>query len=338
MLSKSKFLPYLLITFIVILIIFIGNAILYRAHFSIINSLVVSIIMLFYFFILEGVAYKIFKGSSNLKVICILLLCIIFFSSFFIIHKLVYDILPNFDIKLYAYRVELSNTVFIKNVTTSFLTIFFLSSVVASRRDAIKSHMIIKELWYRNSFSKSNPHFFKSLFTTALCRAIMGQGKDSPEMLVKLCEIVSYVLSREGLKSEFISLKKEWIQVEHFIDLMRWYYGEDKVMLTVNDIIISEHYQIISLLILSALENANKYADWESEVPIVIKVHKVKSDLEVIIENTFCKQDRAQHQGERSGISSLYQRISRYGNKYKIAYKENNNVFIFKITLRNYDI
>ena len=337
MLSKSKILPYLLITFIIILIIFIGNAILYRANFSIINSLVVSIIMLFYFFILEGIAYKIWKGSSNLRVICILLLCFLFFSSFFIIHKLVYDILPNFDIKLYAYRVELSNTVFIKNVTTSFLTIFFLSLVVASRRDAIKSHMIIRELWYRNTFSKSNPHFFNSLFTTALCRAIMGQGKDSPDMLVKLCEIVSYVLRREGLKSEFISLKKEWIQVEHFIDLMRWYYGEDKVMFTINDE-ISERYQIISLLILSALENANKYADWESEVPILIKVHKVKSDLEIIIENTFCKLERAQHQGERSGISSLFQRISRYGNKYKIAYKENNNVFIFKITLRNYDI
>jgi len=249
---------------------------------------------------------------------------------------LVYDILPNFDIKLYAYRVELNNTVFIKNVTTSFLTIFFLSSVVASRRDAIKGHMIIKELWYRNAFSKSNPHFFKSLFTTALCRAIMGQGKDSPDMLVKLCEIVSYVLRRESVKSEFISLKKEWIQVEHFIDLMRWYYGEDKVMLTINDE-ISERYQIISLLILSALENANKYADWESDVPIAIKVHKVKSDLEVIIENTFCKLERAQHQGERSGISSLFQRISRYGNKYKIAYKENNNVFIFKITLMNYE-
>lgn len=336
MLSKSKLLPYLILTFIVILIIFIGNAILYSAHFSIINSLAVSIIMLFYFFILEWIAYKIFKGSSNLKVICILILCLIYFSSFFIIHKLVYDILPNFDIKLFAYRVEQNNTVFIKNVTTSFLTIFFLSSAVASRRDVIKSHMIIKELWYRNSFSKSNPHFFKSLFTTALGRAIMGQGKDSPDMLIKLCEIVSYVLSREGLKSEFISFKKEWIQVEHFIDLMRWYYGEDKVMLTINDE-ISERYQIISLLILSALENANKYADWESDVPIVIKVHKVKSDLEIIIENTFCKLDRAQHQGEKSGISSLSQRISRCENKYKIAYKENKNVFIFKITLMNYD-
>ena len=336
MLSKSKILPYILLTFIVIIIIFIGNAILYNAHFSIIKSLVVSVIILFYFFLLEWLAYKIWKGPSNLKVICILLLCLLFFSSFFIIHKLVYDILPNFNIKLFTYRVEQNNTAFIKNVATSFFTIFFLSSAVASRKDAIKSHMIIKELWYRNSFSKSNPHFFKSLFTTAVCRAIMGNGKDSPGMVVKLCEILSYVLSREGVKSEFISLKKEWIQVEHFIDLMRWYYGEDKVMLTVNDK-ISERYQIISLLILSALENANKYADWTSEVPIAIKVQKVKSELEIIIENTFCNQDRAQYQGEKSGLSSLSQRISRYGNKCKLAYKEDKNVFIFKITLMNYE-
>ena len=336
MLSTSKLLPYLILILIVIIIIFIGNAILYSAHFSFVNSLVVSIIILFYFFILEAIAYKIWKGSLNWKVICILLLGIIFISTFFIIHRLVYDILPSFDIKLFSYRVEQSNSAFRKNVTTSFLTIFFLSSVVASRKDVIKSHLIVKELRYRNSFSKSNPHFFNSLFSTAMARSLLGHGNDSPDMLLKLCDIVDYVLNRDAEKSEFISLKKEWIQVEHFVDLMRWYYGEDKVLL-MGDYKIFERYQILSMLILSALENANKYADWDSDLPIMIKVQNVKSDLEIIIENTFCKQKRVYMQGRNSGISSISQRISRYGNKYKIAYKENKNVFIFKITLLNYD-
>lgn len=336
MLSKSKLLPYLILTFIVVLIIFIGNAVLYSTYFSAVNSLVVSIIILFYFFILEWIAYTIWKGSLIKKVICILLLVLIFISTFFIIHRLVYDILPNFDIKLFSYSVKQSNTAFRKNVTTSFLTILFFSAVAASRKDVIKSHLIIKELWYRNSFSNSNPHFFKSLFSTAIVRSLLGHGKDSPDMLIKLCEISDYVLNRKTAKLEFTSLKNEWIHVEYFVDLMRWKYGEDKVMLRI-DYKISETYPIISLLILSALENANKYADWTSDLPIVIKVQKVKSDLEIIIENTFYKQNREYIQSGKSGISSLLERISRYGNKYKIAYKEINNIFIFKITLLNYD-
>jgi hypothetical protein len=331
----------IVLTFFIIILLF--NLLTYSTAVKMYNVLTVSIITVVYFIINEKLIFRIFIGSGIVKIICSVLLLLIFYNIKDVLFHVIYHRLPEYNIVLFSYEIVPGNLLFKKNITKSCITVSVIALFVASFKFFTKKRgqdrSVIDDLQYRIVLSRINPHFFKSIFSTALGRSIIGQGDTVPQILIKLSDIISYILNKDDDdddQDEFIPLQDEWKQVENFLNILKWKYGDSKVRI-LQDRKFSSTVKIPSLLLLTAIENANKYTDWREESPFNINVQHLPDAIKICVSNIFHPRERLKMPSTNFGLHALKERIFRYNEDYKLVFKEEENIFSINFIIKNND-
>lgn len=319
------------------IIILLFNILTYSANIQIYNVLTVCVITVIYFIINETLIFQILIGSNIVKIISSVLLLLVFYNIKDILFYLIYNRLPEYNIVLYSYEIAPSNLLFQKNISRSCITVSVIALFVASFKFFIKKRgqdrSIIDDLHYRIILSRMNPHFFKSIFSTALGKSILGQGHTVPHILIKLTDIISYILNKDDNHDKFIPLQQEWEQVENFLNILKWKYGDSKVKIF-QDKEFSSTVKIPSLLLLTAIENANKYTDWSEENPFNINVEHHPYAIKICVSNIFHPRERSKIPSTNFGLHALKQRIFRYNEDYKLVFNEVDNTFSINFLIK----
>ncbi len=329
---KTAYRFHIVIASTLFIIILIFNVWTYSFAVKIFNVLTVCMITVIYFIINEMLFYGILVGSKIVKIISTILLLLLLLNIKDILFHLIYHKLPEFNIVLYSYEISPNNLLFHKNITRSCITVsliaLFVSTFKFLTKKRLKDRSIIDDLKYRIVLSRTNPHFFKSIFSTALCKSILGQGQSVPHILIKLSDIITYILNNDEEKENdgFIALQDEWYQVENFLNILKWKYGDSKVKIF-QDRKFSSTIKIPSLLLLTAIENANKYTDWREETPFNIKVQHLPDAIQICVSNIFHPSERLKKPSTNFGLHALKERIFRYNENYSFVLKEDENKF-----------
>lgn len=326
------------LTFFLVILFF--NLLIYQLAINIYNVLIVSIITIVYFIINEELIYGIITGSRGVKVICLFILLLLFYNIFDLLYHIIYRKLPEYNIILFSYEVAPDNIQFNKNISRSCVTVSLISLSVSSykffRKRRFQDKSVIDDLEYRIMLSRVNPHFFKSIFTSALCKSIFGQGHAVLQILIKLTDIIAFILYKDDKNDQLIALQEEWKQVENFLNILKWNYGDSKVKVF-QDRQFSSTIKIPSLLVLSAIENANKYTDWSEDEPFHIKVQHHPDVIQICVSNIFHPRERIKKPSTKFGLYAIKKRIFRYNKNYNVVFKEEENIFSIDIKIKNND-
>ena len=337
MMIRTAYRFYLIIVLLLFIVILLFNILTYSKNIHIYNVFTVSVITIIYFIINETLIFQILIGSSIVKIICSVLLLLVFYNIKDILFHVIYQKLPEYNIVLYSYEIAPNNILFQKNITRSCITVSIIALFVSSWKFFIKrrglDRSVIDDLHYRIILSRMNPHFFKSVFSTALGKSILGQGHTVPHILIKLTDIISYILNKDDEHDKFIPLQEEWKQVENFLNILKWKYGDSKVKIF-QDRKFCSTVKIPSLLLLTAIENANKYTDWGKENPFNINVEHHPYAIKICVSNIFHPRERSKIPSTNFGLYALKQRIFRYNEDYKLVFNEVDNTFSINFLIK----
>jgi LytS/YehU family sensor histidine kinase len=179
-----------------------------------------------------------------------------------------------------------------------------------------------------------NPHF---LFNTLnnLYSMSLHDSKKTPEMILKLSQLLSYMLYE--CKDEMVSLEQEITFIKNYIALEA-IRVEDiaKVHFEING--TNPGFKIPPLLFIPLIENAFKHGI-SSEVEhsdIRIKIHIYENKVELNTENPLDKtriDDDNKHKG--LGLENVNKRLELiYPNKYKLEVKKNGQCFKTRLVLK----
>ena len=184
--------------------------------------------------------------------------------------------------------------------------------------------------------SQISPHFFFNTLNNIYSLALEKSNK-TPQIILKLSEMMRYLLNES--KNKRISLKKEIMCIQNYLDLERLRYGE-QLELEMNITGDIRNKQIAPLLLLSFIENAFKHGVNKSieKVKIIIEFKIIDSFLYFSISNPTPKLEKQNQMNKKPvgiGIKNVKKRLALGYNKedYDLSIKNAaNNFYVdFKI-------
>ena len=184
--------------------------------------------------------------------------------------------------------------------------------------------------------SQISPHFFFNTLNNIYSLSLEKSSK-TPQIIMKLSELMRYLLYET--KNKRISLKKEILCIQDYLDLERLRYG-DQLELEMNITGNIEGKQIAPLLLLSFIENAFKHGINKSikKVKIIIEFKIVDGFLYFSISNPTSKIKNINQIDKKPvgiGIKNVKKRLELGYKKedydLKINSDENNFYVKFKI-------
>ena len=184
--------------------------------------------------------------------------------------------------------------------------------------------------------SQISPHFFFNTLNNIYSLSLEKSNK-TPQIIMKLSELMRYLLYET--KNKRISLKKEILCIQDYLDLERLRYG-DQLELEMNITGNIEGKQIAPLMLLSFIENAFKHGINKSikRVKIIIEFKIVDGFLYFSISNPTSKNENINQIDKKPvgiGIKNVKKRLELGYKKedydLKINSDENNFYVKFKI-------
>ena len=185
------------------------------------------------------------------------------------------------------------------------------------------------------SFLKAqmNPHLLFNTLNNIYSLAQLG-SKDTPEMILKLSEIMDYTLYE--CNEDRVLVTKEWALIENYADLEALRFNERVDLILSQNIDMSEAV-VAPLLLIPIVENAFKYSLTGGEKTPVIKINlKVKNGkLELKTWNTKSLVGRNSQSGKNGiGIENLRKQLSlQYPNRHNLKIEETESDFMVKLNI-----
>ena len=159
-----------------------------------------------------------------------------------------------------------------------------------------------KKLEAELSFLRSQiqPHFFFNTLNN-LYSLTLTQSKKAPDTVLKLSELMSYVIY-EG-KSKRVKISKEIKHIHDYLDLEKLRYSNRlEATLEINGNI--DNYYMPPLILVPFIENCFKHGDTHSnKIPILIKINVLDNVLHYsVINNVGSEENINDNSDERGGI------------------------------------
>lgn len=199
---------------------------------------------------------------------------------------------PNYFIAVYIGEIYVVGfTMAIK------LGIDYVSSI--NKRRELENKKMEAELSFLRS--QIQPHFFFNTLNN-LYSLSLRKDRKAPEMILKLSELMSYVIY-EG-KSRYVSLKQEIKHIQDYVDLEKLRYM-DKLEVTMEITGNVEKYSMPPLILVPFVENCFKHGNTNSDkIPILIKIDVKDDRLEYVVKNEpgDRKKNNVPRKDLRSGI------------------------------------
>ena len=179
-----------------------------------------------------------------------------------------------------------------------------------------------------------NPHFlFNSL--NVLYSLVRKKAKEAPEAIIKLSDILRYVLYEAN--EEFVPLQKEIKLIRDYMDLQQ-YRHETKVHFQRN--VDDEETPILSMIMLPLIENAYKHGDksTKNELEIQINLNCSGNKFEFSVENPV--SDKARESMEHHsgiGLENIRKRLEYFYPDHfqlEIRNERNRHLVTLMITIK----
>jgi sensor histidine kinase YesM len=258
------------------------------------------------------------------------------FMNLFFFDALVDFILPGYYFISYYEFTDIAKFVTVYILVTSLIKLakswFVLSEAdkQVARLQKEKTEIELKALK-----AQVNPHFlFNSL--NVLYSLALKKSEESPDVIVKLSDILRYVIYESG--KEFVALSDEVKLIQDYLDLQR-YRIESKTKVTFITDIKEDHLTIAPMLFLPLVENSFKHgvrADIRpAYVDIILKADSQEIQFE--IENN--KGNSGSVDVEKPsgiGLSNIKNRLSLlYPSNHLLEINESDTFFRIKLIIRN---
>jgi len=182
--------------------------------------------------------------------------------------------------------------------------------------------------------SQVNPHFFFNTLNN-IYSLVYQKSDDAPEAVMKLSSIMRYMLY--DATTDKVLLEKEIEYLKSFIELEKLRLrNKDFVSLTING--SSEGLTIAPMILIPFVENAFKHASRIVAAPGIMVSLDISS-LEIIFEvKNFIRKNQHAHTDQQGGLGliNIRRRLELlYPRKYSLEIKQDEDLFIIRLIIRN---
>jgi LytS/YehU family sensor histidine kinase len=214
------------------------------------------------------------------------------------------------------------------------LGIDYVSSV--KREKELENKKMEAELSFLRS--QIQPHFFFNTLNNLYALTLI-QSKKAPETILKLSEVMSYVIY-EG-KSKRVDLFKEIKHINDYLDLEKLRYT-DKIEATLEITGNLEGYFMPPLILVAFIENCFKHGNTHSDkIPILISVNVANQRLKYSVKNEIKSQkEEVSKKDIRSGIGlkNVKRRLDLlFKNDYNLRIQQDQKTFAVTLNMPLYD-
>ena len=177
-----------------------------------------------------------------------------------------------------------------------------------------------------------NPHFLFNALNNIYSLAVSEKGKKTGDSIMKLSELLRYVLYEKEDAQNKVSLDKEIKHINSYIDLIKLRYDGD-VFINFSIEGYPNGKRIAPLLLFPLIENASKHGiltDPQKPVDVELKVTDQSVHFSIHNYKNFDMKD----QTGGIGIQNVHKRLDLlYGGKYNLDVKETDDQFFVDLQL-----
>ena len=332
----------------VVLILIIGNLVRYQRLLNLMQVIGIMLLFVLYFKLLDFNFKMVNTSGWSKRGIGILLFLFILFTFIPFSKWVIYEIYPYLGIFLFKINSTFDAVQFKLRVGSSFSSVVLFTvgnsffrkrkrqqSLLEADNNNAKNE--IDNLRYQLSLRDINPHFVESILSTGIGRSLMGEGRESADMLIRFNQVLRYVLDQDIAGMKTIPLKIEWDYFIDLTDILQWKYGDAKVELYVDADWEKCHHQIIPMSLVTILENAIKYAVFQREGALVISLVLSRYGFVFECHNLFDPVQRAMMKSSNFGLSNLQQRLCKGEGCGVLHIEESDNEFIVRLVQDKFD-
>lgn len=220
------------------------------------------------------------------------------------------------------------------NVSTVVVAFAYRLLLLWFQQEKIRKELENQKLQAELSFLKMqvNPHFLFNALNNIYSLAVMEKSKKTGDSIMKLSDLMRYVLYEKEDDQNKVSLNKEIRHINSYIDLEKLRHPGD---IYINFSIEGEtdDKRIAPLLLFPLIENACKHGILtESDKPVNIQIKITDHKLDFSIENYTNSYLKDKVGG--IGIPNVQKRLDLlYGNSYTLDIKNSNEKFLVNLHL-----
>lgn len=318
------------------LIIIVINWKIYERWIPVEKALIVGLLVWAAIWIIYDCIWALAMGAWRRKLLAVVILIGIWFVIFDVAYALVYNWLPRWGILLYVPDLEFRPAQFRARIMVNLVVIVLSSAVVLFFRNYVFAKLEVRRLAkevekLRQEFQKAviSPHFIESIMGTAIFRALLRSEKGAHESMEALAGIMRFVLDRQANAYDLVPLQAEWKQIDAMVRIARWKYGKDKVELRLQGNPGREE-ATVPVSMLTLVENAFKYADWEQEGAVSIRFTVRDMGYSFEVDNAIMA-DKQAAAGSKFGLPALRVRLAQSGLGIGLETSERNGRFFAKL-------
>ncbi|GAA0892234.1 hypothetical protein GCM10009122_19130 [Fulvivirga kasyanovii] len=220
--------------------------------------------------------------------------------------------------------------IFINNIISSLAVLFISSTYWTIRRNQQRKqrevNLMNENLQTEMKFLKSqiNPHFLLNAMNNIYYMATT-KGEKTPDMIMKLSEMMKYVLYETNAKQ--VLLSREINYINDYIDFQRIKF-EKQPDIRVDLSAVDGHKNISPMILIPFIENAFKHSNLDDDIGFVeVKLSTSGQTLQLLVRNTVGKAGTKDKTGG-IGLENVKRRLEYlYAGKYELNIREEGDVF-----------
>lgn len=237
------------------------------------------------------------------------------------------------DLGLFDYRFRVQGQV-LTNVSVVVVAFAYRLLLLWFQQEKIRKELENQKLQAELSFLKMqvNPHFLFNALNNIYSLAVMEKSKKTGDSVMKLSELMRYVLYEKEDAENKVSLNKEIRHINSYIDLEKLRHPGD---IYINFSIEGEtnDKRVAPLLLFPLIENACKHGILtDPDKPVNIQIKAINHHLDFSIENFNNSYQKDSVGG--IGIQNVQKRLDLiYGNTYTLDIQETKEKFLVNLQL-----
>lgn len=233
----------------------------------------------------------------------------------------------------YRFRTYFQTNI-LTNVSVAVVAFAYRLLLLWFQQEKIRKELENQKLQAELSFLKMqvNPHFLFNALNNIYSLAVMEKSKKTGDSIMKLSELMRYVLYEKEDAENKVSLVKEIRHINSYIDLEKLRHPGD---IYINFSIEGEvgDKRVAPLLLFPLIENACKHGILtDPQKPVTIQLKVVDHSVDFCIENFINSYQKDKIGG--IGIQNVQKRLGLlYGKTCKLDIKQTNEKFVANLHL-----
>jgi len=278
--------------------------------------------------------YKLFVlYSTYTLIISTYFILLAIFGSFMFLSNLEFSKMPpmsrNFVFVLILVYLVVGIVSFISLLNHNFKT---TSQNKELQNKILETHLQIKEQELHYLKKQIHPHFLFNTLNTIYGFALK-QSKDTPDIILKLSNLLDYILYQVNKPS--VSLKDEVLHIQEYIELEKIRF-KDSLKVSFKSDEISETTKIPPMLLIPFVENAFKHGNLlDGFLSVHIRIKLKDNNLKFSIKNTVLPDDVIAN-SKGLGLENIQKRLQLlYPDTHQLTRNTSDSWYLVNLSISN---